>query len=87
METLLKITSKPIKATEEITKAISDARAGENLIYYRGASGKCSRAILDAAVIASVGKGELCQRPTTIYNVRGYRVWDYIIQKHGGRAT
>jgi hypothetical protein len=83
MDTLLKITNTDELAGPELRQAIKAAPKGSNLIYYRGAVGSYSDAIMDAARLESSGRGELVARPTKEYNVKGYRIWDYIIQKHG----
>jgi hypothetical protein len=86
METLLKITNTQGVAKAEIRDAIKLAPMGSLLIYYRGPVGLCSREVIRDAREASHAAGELCQRPTQSYDRRGYRIWDYMIQKHGDAA-
>ena len=82
METLLKLTNMAGVAQKETRDAIKAAPNGSLLIYYRGAAGKCSPIIMRDARSAAAGVGELCQRPSQSYDRRGYRIWDYMIQKH-----
>tara|TARA_R110000782_G_scaffold11741_4_gene35432 strand:+ start:4005 stop:4274 length:270 start_codon:yes stop_codon:yes gene_type:complete len=82
-EILLKITPTKELAGPQIRKAIKDARKGTNLIYYRGAVGTCSYEIIDAAWTEASKLGALVSRPTETFDKNGYRIWDYIIQKHG----
>jgi hypothetical protein len=84
MDTLLKITNTEELAGPELRQAIKTAPQGANLIYYRGAVGEYEKCLMDAAWEESYGLGELVARPTKTYNRKGYRIWDYIIQKHGG---
>jgi hypothetical protein len=86
MDTLLKITDTKELAGPELSQAIKTAPQGANLIYYRGAVGEYEKCLMDAAWEESYGLGELVARPTKNYNRKGYRIWDYIIQKHGGAA-
>lgn len=84
METLLNITDTKEAAGVEIIAALSSAKAGANLVYFRGAAWECPKNIkVGAAKAYLAGLGELCQRPSETYNKKGYRIWDYIIQKAG----
>jgi hypothetical protein len=82
MKTILKLTNIERVAVKEALEAIRAAPKGSLLIYYRGAVGRCSPIIMRDARAAAAGIGELCQKPTQSFDRRGYRIWDYMIQKH-----
>ena len=81
MDKLIKVTDSKKEAGPDIIRGMQAAKPGTNVIYYRGPSGLCSEYIMRAAFSVASGRGALCQRPTENYDLRGYRIWNYMIQK------
>ncbi|URC15557.1 hypothetical protein DB2_55 [Octadecabacter Antarctic DB virus 2] len=86
MDKLIKVTDSKKEAGPDIIRAMQTAKPGQNVIYYRGPTGLCSGHVINAAWAVSTGRGALCQRPTENYDLRGYRIWNYMIQKSLGNA-
>ena len=86
MDKLIKVTDSKKEAGPDIIKGMQTAKPGQNVIYYRGPTGLCSEDIMRAAFSVASGRGALCQRPTENYDLRGYRIWNYMIQKSLGSA-
>ena len=81
MDKLIKVTDSKKEAGPDIIRGMQTAKPGKNVIYYRGPTGLCSEDIMRAAFSVASGRGALCQRPTENYDLRGYRIWNYMIQK------
>ena len=86
MDKLIKVTDSKKEAGPDIIRAMQAAKPGQNVIYYHGPTGLCPADIMRAAFSVASGRGALCQRPTENYDLRGYRIWDYMIQKSLGNA-